>query len=259
MNVLFLGDIVGKLGRQTVKKILPQLKKDIKLDLVLANSENIAHGKGVTKSTLQELKDAGVDVFTSGNHVWKKDNGLELLKENPDWLLRPANYPPGVPGLGYSQIKIGKEKILIISLIGRVFMHQQFDCPFRKFDEIVKKHKRVKNIIVDIHAEATSEKVALAHYIKDRASLLIGTHTHVPTADAQIIDNKLGYVTDAGMVGSKNSILGVDKEVILKKFLTQLPEKHKMVDTGQAVFNSVLTKIKDGKTVEIKRIDREAF
>jgi len=256
MKILFLGDIVGKLGRQTVNKVLPELKKNLKIDLVIANGENLAHGKGVTLKTLNEAQSAGIDLFTSGNHIWQKKEAQTVL-EKSEIILRPANYPPGVPGQGFILKSILKQQVLIINLIGRVFMKQQVDCPFRKFDEIIKKFPKIKNVIIDFHAEATSEKQALAWYVKDRAALLCGTHTHIPTADLRIMNDRLGYITDIGMVGARDSILGVEKDVILKKFLTALPEEHKMVDKGPAIFNAIFVEIKAGKTIKIQRIDRE--
>ena len=177
LKVLFFGDIIGKIGRKAIAKELPKLKKKHKPDLVIANAENLAHGKGVTEKTLNEMMDAGIDFFTSGNHIWS--NGAEIEKifsENKIPLLRPANYPPGVPGLGYKIIDVGAYKVMIVNLIGRVFFRENFDCPFRKLEEILDDHKtdNIKTVIVDFHAEATSEKNTLPRAFDGKISLVLG-------------------------------------------------------------------------------------
>ncbi|HBH46666.1 MAG: hypothetical protein A2445_02550 [Candidatus Jacksonbacteria bacterium RIFOXYC2_FULL_44_29] len=256
LNVLFIGDIVSQLGRRAVQQVVAKLRKQESLDLVIANIENLAHGKGITKGTLAEIQNIGIDAFTTGNHVWAQPEGKELLAEAKNQIIRPANYPPNVPGRGYCIIKVKTKKVLLINLIGRVFMKLDYDDPFRKFDEILKEAPKHDEVIVDFHAEATSEKVAFAWYAAGRASLVVGTHTHIPTADAELLSkHKLGYVTDVGMVGPKDSILGVQKDEIIEAFLTQLPVKHKMVETGDIVFNSVLAKLKNHQSIQIKRID----
>ena len=255
MKVLFIGDIVGKLGRRAVVEIVPKLRKKYKVDLVIANIENLAHGKGITQNTFEEIKAAGIDAYTTGNHVCKYKEGVEMLDDNELRILRPANYPPGVPGQGYTLLKVKGKKVLLINLMGRVFMRQDLDDPFRKFDEILDEVK-ADHVIVDLHAEASSEKVAFGWYAAGRASLVVGTHTHIPTADAQLLSpKKLGYVTDVGMVGPKDGILGVDKAEIIESFLTQLPVKHRMVEKGDIVFNSILAKIKQNQSIQIERID----
>lgn len=255
MKVLFIGDIVGKLGRRAVVEIVPKLRKKYKVDLVIANIENLAHGKGITQNTFEQIQAAGIDAYTTGNHVWKYKEGLEMLDDDELRIIRPANYPPGVPGQGYTVLEIKGKKVLLINLMGRVFMRQDLDDPFRKFDEILDE-VQADHVIVDMHAEASSEKVAFGWYAAGRASLVVGTHTHIPTADAQLLSpKKLGYVTDVGMVGPKNSILGVDKAEIIESFLTQLPVKHRMVEKGDIVFNSILAKIKHYQSMNIERID----
>lgn len=255
LKVLFIGDIIGRLGRQALKDLVPELRKKHRLDLVVANIENLAHGKGVTKSTFAEVSDIGIDAFTGGNHTWKHQEVIELLKSDSHRLIRPANYPPGAPGRGYCLQTINQQRVLIINLIGRVFMRQQYDDPFRSFDDILAKNTDVDAVIVDFHAEATSEKKAFGWYADGRATLVAGTHTHVPTADAEILPNGLGYVTDVGMVGPRVSVLGVDKTEIIASFLTQLPVKHKMVEQGEVVFNSVLAEINGLRTIKMKRLD----
>ncbi|MDD5072029.1 MAG: TIGR00282 family metallophosphoesterase [Patescibacteria group bacterium] len=256
MNILFIGDINGKIGRQAVAKILPKLKRSEKIDLVFANAENSAHGTGVTEDTLKELMEAGVDYFTSGDHAFDKIKQIDCYEKFP--TLRPANYPCAAPGKGYAVVEKGKYKILLINLIGRVFMAQDYDCPFRKVDEILAKFtkKDMPAIIIDIHAEATSEKVALKHYLNGRASAVLGTHTHVMTADAEISKEGTAYITDIGMAGFADGCIGVDKEDIIKIFLTQIKQPHTIPEKGRAIFNAVLITIdpKTGKAKTIKPI-----
>lgn len=258
IKFLFIGDIVAKFGRRTVAKVLPKIKKDLKIDFVCANCENIAHGSGVTKPSLDEILNSGVDFCTSGDHIFKNPVHLnEILSTYP--VIRPANYPDGVLGDGYKIITINNYKILFINLIGRVFMKGDFDCPFRKFDKIYNENKRKKIncIVVDFHAEATSEKKAFFEYVKSRANIVVGTHTHVGTSDFEIINNA-AYITDIGMVGAKNSSIGVDFKNIIKNFLYQTPEKHEFPESGEYLFNSVFVEYnpKDKIVVNIKRIDK---
>lgn len=260
IKVLFFGDIIGKLGRLGVKKILPKLKKDFAPDLVIANVENLAHGDGVTSKTLEEIQSYGVIFFTSGNHFLAKKEVVEIFDKNSFPLIRPANYPPEVAGVGWQIAEIRKEKVLIINLIGRVFMHDNFDCPFRKFDEIWQnfKEEKLAGVIVDFHAEATSEKVAFAHYVANRASAVLGTHTHVATCDSRILAGKTLCVSDIGMVGALDSVIGVKKEEVIDKFLKQIPTKFKLPEEGQCLVNSVYFEInpKTQAVTRFKRIDK---
>lgn len=259
LKVLFFGDIVGKIGRRAISKILPELKKKHKPDLVLANAENLAHGIGLTAKTIKEMKEAGIDYFTSGNHIYKKETSEEVMRVAGALVLRPANYPPKAPGLGEKMIELGVKKILMVNLIGRVFMAEDFDCPFRKFDEIYEKYKKENPvIIVDFHAEATSEKVAMGHYLNGRAAALLGTHTHVPTADERILSKGTAYISDVGMVGAYDSIIGVDKKNIIEMFLTQMPFPHEIPETGQAQVNAVLLEFeaKENKATKIERLSQ---
>ncbi|HAM88569.1 MAG: hypothetical protein US83_C0011G0030 [Candidatus Falkowbacteria bacterium GW2011_GWC2_38_22] len=255
MNILFIGDIVGKIGRESVKKILPELRKELKLDFVIANAENTAHGSGITATVLDELKEARIDFFTSGDHAFKNKKHLNVFTDYP--LVRPANYPPGVPGEGFKIVTVNGKNIAIINLIGRVFMRLDYDCPFRKIDEILANidllEKKIFAIIVDIHAEATSEKVCLSYYLDGRVSAVLGTHTHVMTADARILEKGTAYISDVGMVGAANSSLGIDKENIIKTFLEQIKYKHEIPEIGETIFNAVLLVI-DDKTGRIKKI-----
>jgi len=247
MNILFIGDIFGRPGRSTVKKVLQTYRQEHGIHLVIANAENMHHGKGVTEENLDEMREAGVDFFTSGNHVWKERKIVPYLNNKRLKLIRPANYPPGVPGLGW-QITEGslKQRVLVINLLGRVFMPNHFDCPFRAADAILEEnaHEQLEAIIVDFHAETTSEKMALAQYLDGRVSAVIGTHTHVPTADARVLPKGTAFMTDAGFVGPTDSIIGADKEAILEQFLTQMPVKHE-VAKGPTVFNAVKIEIDD--------------
>ncbi len=275
-KILFLGDIVGKIGRQGVSKILPKLKKKYSLNLIAANVENLAHGQGATLKTLLEIQKAGVDFFTSGNHIWKKKEIIEIFQRDNLPLIRPANYPSQVPGKGYQIIKIKGKKIAILNLMGRVFMKESLDCPFRCSDEILKilklkngskkekkylqkKSEKIDAILVDFHAEASSEKVALGWYLDGRVSAVIGTHTHLPTADEKILPLGTAYVSDAGMIGAKESVIGIEKDIIIKKFLNQMPFTHEIPRKGICAFNSVLIEIdtRIGKAIKIERVDRE--
>ena len=251
------GDISGRIGRHAVANILPTLKKKLDPDLVIANAENIAHGVGITEKTLNELALAGVDFFTSGDHVFDKKEAIGILEDKNSSLIRPANFPPGVPGVGAKMFEIGTKKVLVINLIGRVFLKNQYDCPFRKADEILDefKNENLSAIIVDFHAEATSEKNGLAQYLDGRVSAVLGTHTHIGTDDWQILDGGTAFVTDIGMVGAKDSILGVEKDGIIKTFLTQMSEAHEIPEEGICLVNAIYLEI-DSKTKQAKKIKK---
>ncbi len=255
MKILFFGDIVGKPGRQAVKEILPPWQKKYQPDLVLANGENLAHGRGVTEKSLKEILAAGIDLVTSGDHIWDQKEAIALLENKEIPLIRPANFPPNAPGQGYRLIELRTKKILVINLIGRVFMHEQYDDPFRVADEILKEEaEEATAIIVDWHAEATSEKVCLGWYLDGRVSAVLGTHTHIPTADSRLLPQGTAYISDIGMVGPKDSSLGTDKEIALKRFLTQIPLKLE-VAKGPVEVNAVLLKIgQKGKAEKIKKL-----
>lgn len=255
LKILFIPDINGRIGRTTVAKILPQLKKKQKIDLVIANADNLAHGIGATKSTIKELMNVGVDYFTNGDHAFDKEKQNDDVFDNGLPILRPANYSASCPGKGFALINVGNETILLINLIGRVFMKQDFDCPFQKINDILSNFTKqnISAIIVDIHAEATSEKIALRHYLDGRVSAILGTHTHVMTADNHITNKGTAYISDAGMVGSDDGILGVDKENIIKTFLTQIKYQHVIPEKGKAIFNAVIMQI-DPKNKKAKNI-----
>lgn len=260
LKILFIGDINGKIGRQAAKEVLPELKKELKPDLVIANAENIAHGKGLTVTSLKEVLTAGVDWFTGGDHAFDQEKQIAEVYNDKLPVLRPANYPEGVPGRGYALIKVDKYQILLITLIGRVFMRMNYDCPFKKLTEILAKpdlsKKKLSAIIVDIHAEATSEKVAFKHFADGQVSAILGTHTHVMTADAKITAQGTAYITDVGMVGAAEGVIGLNKEDVIKTFLSQIKTVPSLPETGPAVFNAVFLVInpETGKTKEIKPI-----
>ena len=223
MKVLFIGDIMGRGGRKAVKELLPRIKREKEIDFSLANGENAAGGAGITPKLMNQLFSDGVDVITSGNHFWNKKEIIPVIDKERR-LLRPANYPPGVPGFGSTVAEIASGlKIGIINLSGRVFM-QALDCPFRAAEREIKKlRKETLLIVVDMHAEATSEKIAMGWFLDGRVSAIVGTHTHVQTADERILPQGTAYITDIGMTGSAESVIGVKTNLILHRFLTQLP------------------------------------
>lgn len=246
LKLVFLGDIMGKIGRNAVKQLLPQIKEKYEPDLIIANAENIAHGKGITNDTLQEMMDEGIDFFTSGDHVWDNPESEQILNENKLPIIRPANYPEGVAGDGYKIIEIGTKKILIINLLGRVFFRINPDCPFRALEKILKENedKNLAAIIVDFHAEATSEKNSLGRYFDGQVNLVVGTHTHIQTADEQILPAGTAYITDAGSCAAKNSSLGVSLESVMNNFLYQTPQQHEVPEHGTCQVNGIFAIIK---------------
>ena len=253
MLILTIGDIIGSPGRRAVDKLVPALRQEYGIDFVIANAENSAGGFGVTPETAQELFDADIDVLTSGNHIWaQKDIFPYLDSEMP--ILRPLNYPPGVPGRGY----LIKDGVLVVNLIGRTFIGS-FYCPLQAMDKLLSELKpRPPIIIVDFHAEATSEKMAMGRYLDGRVSATVGTHTHVGTIDTRVLPQGSAYVTDLGMVGPIDSIIGDDTEAVMQRFLTAMP--HRLtVGHGKTMLNAVLIKVDDktGKALSIKRIYRE--
>lgn len=255
MRVLFLGDIMGRSGRKVVLDNLPTLRKDLKLDFVIANGENAAAGFGLTDAIAEEMFTAGVDVISGGNHTFDQKDIMSAMDKNPR-MLRPANYPPGTPGRGYHVYDAPRgKKVLVINVMGRVFM-DAMDCPFRAVDDILKKYAlghAVHFVMVDIHGEATSEKMAMGHYVDGRASLVVGTHSHIPTADAQIFDGGTAYQTDAGMCGDYNSVIGMDKEEPISRFLSKRRGDRYSPALGEGTLCGVFVE-SDDRTGKAKRV-----
>jgi len=250
VKVLAIGDVIGKPGRRALGNILPRIRQQYGVDYVIANGENLAGGLGATLSTLAEVSSAGVDVVTSGNHVWHHKEIYAALDDDQP-IIRPLNYPPAAPGQGIHLIG----GLLVVNLIGRTFM-ANFDCPFRTMDALLKDlPKDTRAIVVDFHAEATSEKVALGRYLDGRVAAVFGTHTHVGTIDSRILPRGTAYVTDIGMSGPLESVIGDDIHMVLERFLTQIPERL-AVAKGAVEFNAMLVTIDEvsGMATELQRI-----
>ena len=253
MRILMIGDVIGKPGRQAIKALLPEVRREYGIDMVIANGENTAGGFGITSDTAYELLDNGVDVLTSGNHIWDQKEIIPSMDEGLP-LIRPANYP-NAPGRGF----LFHDGVMVLNLMGRVFM-PPLDCPFRTADTILKGVKSGENpkiIIVDFHAEATSEKQGLGWYLDGRVSAVLGTHTHVGTVDAKILPRGTGYLTDVGMTGPINSVIGSEVDAVLERFLTGMPQRLNVAN-GPVTMNSVLLDIDPdtGQATAIQRIDR---
>lgn len=258
MNILFFGDLVGKPARVALKTVLPLYKKRYKIDLTIANADNLAHGKGVTKNTIQEVLDSGVDFLTCGDHIWDTSQALDILKDREYNFICPANYPVLDYKKGYKIIEINSKRVLIINLVGRVFLKNYPDCPFRVVDEILKENVKSFDIaIVDLHSEATSEKKAFGFYLDSRVSAVFGTHTHVQTADEEILNGKTAYISDVGMVGPKDSILGCKKETVINQMITQVKFRYELSDDKNVMINAVVVNIDDvsGEAKSIKRLN----
>ncbi len=258
MKILFFGDVYGKPGRSGLKEVLPKLRKIHQPDFVIANVENLAHGRGPTEKQLLELAEVGVNGFTSGNHIFDSFNYKELFEKNAFPLTRPANYPKeGVPGKGWFVLEKGKEKLFVGNLMGRIFMGDPLDNPFFVGDELIAEAKKlkIKNIFIDFHAEATSEKSMLGAYLDGRVSAIVGTHTHVQTADERILPGGSAFISDAGMCGVLNSAIGAKTEAAMKRFLTNLPVKLEMAEGKPIAVSGVLVELKeDGKAQSIERV-----
>jgi len=257
MVILFIGDIVGRSGRDAAVNLTPGLREEFGADLVIANAENVAGGWGITPPIARHLLDSGMDVLTMGNHTWAKEDGVHVMEDEAR-VLRPANYPPGAPGRGWGLYKTtGGTLVGVVNLNGRTFM-EPLDDPFRMADEIIA-HIRQQTpvIVIDFHAETTSEKSAFGWHCAGRVSAVIGTHTHVPTADEKVLDGHTAYITDAGMCGPDRSVIGMDTEIVLARFRTQLPHKFKVAD-GDATLHGVVIEVdeKTGAAQTIQRIAR---
>lgn len=259
-EILFFGDVVGKPGRAGLSQVLPMLKEKYKPDVVIVNVENMAHGKGVTPSTMAELSSLGIDVFTSGNHVFSKGEQSTEAFSKYDNLIRPANYEGSLPGHGYYRFAIDEQQYLVININGRVFFENQFRGtianPFLAIDSILAQEAQKDDIIVvDFHAEATSEKVAMGWHLDGRVSLVVGTHTHIPTADSWIMPKGTAYVTDLGMVGLQNSVLGANIENAMAPFLDQGKFSYEIADNDSPVIvNGLFVEIDGQKATKIEKI-----
>jgi metallophosphoesterase (TIGR00282 family) len=253
LRILVIGDVIGRPGRRAVRSLVPGLRGEFQPNYVIANAENAAGGKGLTPATADELTASGIDVLTSGNHIWAQKEIIPYLDDEMP-ILRPLNFSPVVPGKGY----LIKDNMLVVNLVGRTFMGNA-DCPFRAMDNLLEElHSRPAVIIIDFHAEATSEKNALGRYLDGRVSAVVGTHTHIGTVDTRILPKGTAYITDIGMVGPMDSIIGDNTEDVIRRFLTQMPHRLS-VGEGPVLFNSVLIDVDEstGRASAITRIDRE--
>jgi 2',3'-cyclic-nucleotide 2'-phosphodiesterase len=254
MKIMMIGDVYGEPGRATLAKLLPRLRDQHQIDFTVVNVENAAGGFGVTQQIAEGVLDLGVDVMTTGNHVWdKKETASYIGKENR--LLRPANYPDGTPGVGYITVKAGPHRVTVINAMGRVFM-TPIDCPFRKIESILEIAGSETPIrLVDFHAEATSESVAMGWWLDGKVSAVVGTHRHVQTADERVLPGGTAYITDLGMTGPTDGVIGVDREQILQRFLYQMPTRFETAKGATALHGVVITVAPDtGRASAIERL-----
>ena len=257
MRVLFLGDVVGNPGRRGLAAVLPHWREEYRPDIVIANGENVAHGMGITPPTAKGLFDTGVQVITLGNHTFRKKEAVELLQADKR-VLRPANYPEGAPGIGYGVFSVGARSLAVVSLLGRVFM-DPVDDPFACANRLTPLlREQTTCILIDIHAEATSEKAAMAWMLDGQVSAVLGTHTHVPTADARVLPGGTAFMTDVGMCGPWNSVLGVDPTIVVERFRTWMPVKFEPAG-GPVIVSGALIDIEDhtGRALKIVRVEEE--
>ena len=254
MRILFIGDIVGKVGRNTIAEYLPKLKQAYKPTLSIVNAENAAHGKGLTEKLYKQLLRDGVDFMTMGNHTYGQREIYDFI-DDANRMVRPANFPEEAPGVGMRYIQINEKKLAIINLQGRSFM-QDIDDPFKKADQLIEEARKVTPyIFVDFHAETTSEKNAMGWYLDGRVSAVVGTHTHIQTSDSRVLPNGTGYITDVGMTAYYDGILGINREEVINRFITSLPQRHVVPDEGRSVLSGVIIDLdKEGKTTQIERI-----
>jgi metallophosphoesterase (TIGR00282 family) len=254
MNILMVGDVYGEPGRQAIAKLLPRLRQEHAIDFAVVNVENAAGGFGVTAPIARQILDAGADVMTSGNHIWDKKEIIEYItREN--LLLRPANFPAGTPGVGHVSVKCGPYRIAVLTLMGRVFM-LPIDCPFRKADEIVPEvRKETPIVLVDMHCEATSESLAMGWYLDGRVSAVVGTHRHVQTADERVLPGGTAYITDLGLTGPTDGVIGVDRAQIIHRFLNQMPIRFETAKGPAALHGVVIVVDPDtGRASSIRRL-----
>ena len=254
MNILMVGDVYGESGRAAVAKLLPKLRREHAIDFCVVNVENAAGGFGVTAPIARQILESGADVMTSGNHIWdKKEIVPYIVKEN--LLLRPANFPAGTPGAGHVTIKCGPHRVAVVNLMGRVFM-LPIDCPFRKADELVPElRKETPIVLVDMHCEATSESLAMGWYLAGRVSAVVGTHRHVQTADERILPGGTAYITDLGLTGPTDGVIGVDRDQIIQRFLQQMPIRFETAKGPAALHGVVIVVDPDtGRASSIRRL-----
>jgi hypothetical protein len=255
VNVVFIGDIVGRPGRETVRRMMPWVRETYRPHLVIANGENAAGGRGITAAIAQELFDLGVHGITMGNHTWDQREIFDFIDDEPR-LVRPANLPPGTPGRGFSVVKANGKELAIVNLIGRTFLPPA-ECPFRTADAIVEElRNKHRCILVDFHAEATSEKIAMGWHLDGRVSVVLGTHTHVQTVDSRVLPGGTAYVTDVGMTGPRDGILGMKRDQVLRKFLTGLPSRFEVEESGKWQFSALFVEIDEttGYAAQIRMI-----
>ncbi|GEU17754.1 metallophosphoesterase [Bacillus anthracis] len=254
MRILFIGDIVGKVGRNVIAEYLPKIKQSYRPTVSIVNAENAAHGKGLTEKLYKQLLRDGVDFMTMGNHTYGQREIYDFI-DDANRMVRPANFPSEAPGVGMRFIQINDIKLAIINLQGRSFM-QDIDDPFKKADQLIEEAKKETNFIfVDFHAETTSEKNAMGWYLDGRVSAVVGTHTHIQTSDERVLPNGTGYITDVGMTGYYDGILGINRDEVIERFITSLPQRHVVPDDGRSVLSGVIIDLdKDGKTKQIERI-----
>ena len=255
MRILARGDIVGESGVRKVKEILPKIKEEEKIDFVIVNAENSAGGMGITTAIFNELKKLNVNAITMGNHTWGKKDIFSFIDD--EMMNRPANYSRGVVGKGYHIYKCNGKNICVINLIGRTDMGVQSDNPFTKMDDILNEiSSQADYIIVDFHAEATAEKIAMKYFLDGKVTAVFGTHTHVQTADEEITDKGMAYISDIGMTGPKNSVIGMDVNASVKRFVTSLPERYKLAE-GECIFNGCIIETNDEncRAIDIRRIN----
>lgn len=258
MRILFIGDIVGRPGRRAVREMLPAIKKEYKPDITIANGENMASGAGFTVDTYREVLESGVDYMTSGDHVWDKVDIFPILDTKSEKLLRPANYPARDPGRGFVDLMVGQDRLRLVNLMGNVFMRANLVSPFETIDNILADPNRPKVTLIDFHAEATSEKIAFSYYVDGRVSAVVGTHTHVQTNDARVLEGGTAALTDTGMTGPRDGVIGVDKETIVESYLAQMPWKYE-VATGPIVLSAVFIEVDNdsGKATKLELIKKE--
>jgi metallophosphoesterase (TIGR00282 family) len=242
LRFLIVGDIFGQPGRQGAARFIPVIRREQGIDCVIANGENAAGGRGLTRATAEELFRCGIDVLTLGNHTWSQREMITVLKDERLPIVRPQNYPPGVPGQGFYDLEVHGVQVRVVSLMGRVFLAESLDDPFRAADDLLRMTPDDAIVLVDFHGEATSEKVAMGWHLDGRVAAVFGTHTHIPTADARILPRGTAFVTDLGMVGPQHSVIGSEVDAVLRRFLTGMPVRLEVAG-GPITFNAVIIEV----------------